>query len=250
MTSKDVILGMGEVGSTLFELLSSTTQLIGNDIDPKKCKINYPEDEYPYDLYFLHVCIPYTNDFFHFFDEAAGKYKPKAIIIHSTVPPGTASKIQAVYDIPIISAPTRGVHRRFLEDMKRYTKFYSYDEKFFGDETIFEFEKRLHNAGLKCEVMPTTTTCELAKILTDTTYYGWLITYAQITKLICDKYGVDYDEMWKFAKEIQEYLGNRPKMYPGFIGGHCVMPNLELIEGNHHFDTVKGIMRSINLFYE
>ena len=36
--------------------------------------------------------------------------------------------------------------------------------------------------------------------------------------------------MWKFADEIHENLGNRPKMYPGVIGGHCVIPNLELIE--------------------
>ena len=31
---------------------------------------------------------------------------------------------------------------------------------------------------------------ELAKVLVDTTY-GWLINYAQITKMICEKEGVD-----------------------------------------------------------
>jgi len=30
--------------------------------------------------------------------------------------------------------------------------------------------------------------------------------------------------------ETDKFLGNRPKMYPGFIGGHCVIPNLELID--------------------
>ena len=47
--------------------------------------------------------------------------------------------------------------------------------------------------------MSTTKTAELAKILVDTTYYGWLINYAQITKMICEKEGIDFDEMWKFA---------------------------------------------------
>ena len=42
-------------------------------------------------------------------------------------------------------------------------------------------------------------------------------------------HGVDYDEMWLFANEIQKFSGNRPKMFPGFIGGHCVIPNLDLI---------------------
>ena len=35
--------------------------------------------------------------------------------------------------------------------------------------------------------------------------------------------------MWSFADEIHKLLGNRPKMFPGYIGGHCVIPNLELI---------------------
>ena len=35
--------------------------------------------------------------------------------------------------------------------------------------------------------------------------------------------------MWTFSDEIHKILGNRPKMYPGHIGGHCVIPNLELI---------------------
>ena len=29
-----------------------------------------------------------------------------------------------------------------------------------------------------------------------------------------------------------QLLGNRPKMFPGFIGGHCVIPNLELMDEN------------------
>ena len=73
-------------------------------------------------------------------------------------------------------------------------------------------------------------TLELAKIVCDTSYYGWLINYAQISQAIASKHKVDYDEMWSFADEIHKFLGNRPKMFPGFIGGHCVIPNLELIK--------------------
>jgi hypothetical protein len=36
--------------------------------------------------------------------------------------------------------------------------------------------------------------------------------------------------MWLFSDEIHKFLGNRPKMFPGFIGGHCVIPNLQLID--------------------
>ena len=47
--------------------------------------------------------------------------------------------------------------------------------------------------------------------------------------MIARKHSVDYDEMWTFADEIHEFLGNRPKMFPGFIGDHYVIPNLDLI---------------------
>ena len=72
-------------------------------------------------------------------------------------------------------------------------------------------------------------TLELAKIVCDTSYYGWLISYAQISNLIARQNNVNFDEMWTFSDEIHKFLGNRPKLFPGFIGGHCVIPNLELI---------------------
>ena len=59
-------------------------------------------------------------------------------------------------------------------------------------------------------------TLELAKILCDTSYLGWLINYSQISNMIAKSYGVDYDEN-KFSDEIHKFLGNRPKLYPGFI---------------------------------
>ena len=57
---------------------------------------------------------------------------------------------------------------------------------------------------------------------------------------VAAKEGVDFDEMWKFADEIHGNLGNRPKMYPGIIGGHCVIPNLNLID-YENLDAIKKI---------
>jgi hypothetical protein len=83
-------------------------------------------------------------------------------------------------------------------------------------------------------------TLELAKIICDTSYLGWLINYSQISNQIAKSYGVDYDEMWSFSDEIHKILGNRPKMFPGYIGGHCVIPNLELIN-NETLDLIKQL---------
>ena len=239
----DIILGMGEVGETLFDLLVDRKfDCIGIDLDDSKCK-NYTENEIIENPQYLHVCLPgELEKFTDIVIEWINKIKNiQVVVIHSTVKPGTTKTVQERSSIPILFSPVRGVHRRFLDDIKKYTKFISFD----GTEINSKIKKDLENRFEKVDWMSTTKTAELAKILVDTTYYGWLINYAQITKMICEKENVDFDEMWKFADEIHENLGNRPKMFPGIIGGHCVIPNLNLVE-YENLDMIK----TVNEMYE
>jgi len=239
----DIILGMGEVGETLFDLLVDRKfDCVGIDLDNSKCK-NFSENEIIKNPEYLHVCLPgelikFTDIVVDWIDKIKNI---QVVIIHSTVKPGTTKSIQEKSSIPILFSPVRGVHRRFLDDIKKYTKFISSDEK----EVDLKIKKDLENRFEKIDWMSTTKTAELAKILVDTTYYGWLINYAQITKMICEKENIDFEEMWKFADEIHENLGNRPKMFPGIIGGHCVIPNLNLVE-YENLDMIK----KINEMYE
>ena len=239
----DIILGMGEVGETLFDLLVDRKfDCIGIDLEDSKCK-NYTENKIIENPQYLHVCLPgELEKFTDIVIEWINKIKNiQVVVIHSTVKPGTTKSIQERSSIPILFSPVRGVHRRFLDDIKKYTKFISFD----NTEINSEIKKDLENRFEKVEWMSTTKTAELAKILVDTTYYGWLINYAQITKMICEKENVDFDEMWKFADEIHENLGNRPKMFPGIIGGHCVIPNLNLVE----YENL-DIIKTVNEMYE
>jgi len=100
---------------------------------------------------------------------------------------------------------------------------------------------------LKTKKLSNPITLELSKIICDTSYYGWLINYAQMSKMIAKKYKVDYDEMWSFSDEIHKFLGNRPKMFPGFIGGHCVIPNLQLID-EHSLNQINDINNMFKKF--
>ena len=43
-------------------------------------------------------------------------------------------------------------------------------------------------SGIKTKKLSNSITLELSKIICDTTYYGWLINYAQISKIIADKF--------------------------------------------------------------
>ena len=234
----DIVLGMGEVGETLFHLLEERNiDSIGIDVDSSKCK-NYSKNDHIKNPEYLHVCLP--GELSEFMDITLNWINKidglEVVLVHSTVKPGTTKKIQKKSKIPVLFSPVRGVHKRFLDDIKKYTKFISSDKENIDPKIKLDLEKRFK----KIDWMSTTKTAELAKILVDTTYYGWLINYAQITKMICEKEGIDFDEIWKFADEIHENLGNRPKMYPGIIGGHCVIPNLNLIE-YENMDIIKKI---------
>jgi len=169
----DIILGMGEVGSTLFELLVQRGfNCVGIDSDKSKCK-NYSENIPIENPEYLHVCLPgELNDFIEITTSWINKINDlRVVIIHSTVKPGTTKNLQDKFDLPILFSPVRGIHRRFLDDIKKYTKFISSDKTEISPKIKLELEKRFQ----KIQWMSTTKTAELAKILVDTTYYGWLI---------------------------------------------------------------------------
>ena len=194
----------------------------------------------------MHICIPFNKLFISEVRKLEKKFKPRLIVIHSTISPHTTEKLQNKLEIPIIYSATRGVHKRMLRDLKRYVKFYSIYENAPNSKWASKiFENKLKKCNVKYQKMSTPLTLELAKIICDTSYYGWLINYAQISKIITEKENVDYDEMWKFSDEIHKILKNRPKMFPGFIGGHCVIPNLELIDDDslNQISTINKIFK-------
>ena len=229
---KDIVIGLGEIGTPLYKLFSKSFLVEGYDINPKLIPKNLKKNEL-LPVRFLHICIPYTKNFNSQIIRLEKKICPQGIIIHSTIKPSTTSTIQKKLHVPVIYSATRGVHERMLNDMKKYTKFFAIENNAPNKKwACSEFMKLLKKSGLKAKRMSTPMTLELGKILCDTSYYGWLINFAQITKVIADKKNIDYDEMWSFSDEIHTFLGNRPKMFPGFIGGHCVIPNLELLNDN------------------
>ena len=130
-------------------------------------------------------------------------------------------------------------------DIKRYTKFFVISTNAPRSKwASVKYVKMMRGCGIKTKKMSKPETLELAKIVCDTSYLGWLVNYAQLSNLIAIEHGVNYDEMWSFSDEIHEFLGNRPKMYPGYIGGHCVIPNLDLI----HSDTLNLIKKMNNTY--
>ncbi|HJU14491.1 MAG TPA: hypothetical protein VJ792_08570 [Candidatus Nitrosotalea sp.] len=220
---KDVVAGLGEIGFPIFQLISKAKPAVGYDLNEKLMeKTRNPRYE-KLGTAFLHVCIPFNANFESNVMKLYEQFKPKGIVLHSTISPGTTKSLQSKLPIPVIYSATRGVHRRMLRDLKRYTKFYAVEPNAPSAEWAAKaYEKMLKKCKVKARRMSKPIALELAKIVVDTSYYGWLITYAQLSNMIAIENGVDYDEMWSFSDEIDKYLGNRPKMFPGFIGGHCL----------------------------
>ena len=227
---KYVVAGIGEIGKPILKLLSKHGVVVGFDSNPDLM------DERKFERYeslktsFLHIAIPVTGKFINNVLKLYKKFQPECIVIHSTIKPGMTEKLQEKLSIPVIYSATRGVHKRMVYDLKRYTKFFVISANApRGKWATTRYVQSMKRCGVKTKKMSKPETLELAKIICDTSYLGWLVNYAQLSNVIAIKHGVDYDEMWSFSDEIQKFLGNRPKMYPSFIGGHCVIPNLNLI---------------------
>ena len=243
---KDIVAGIGEIGKPILKLLSKHGVVVGFDSNPDLM------DERKFEKYeslktsFLHIAIPVTGKFINNVLKLYKKFQPECIVIHSTIKPGMTEKLQEKLSIPVIYSATRGVHKRMVYDLKRYTKFFVISANApRGKWASSRYVKMMKHCGIKTKKMTKPETLELAKIICDTSYLGWLVNYAQLSNMIANEYGVNYDEMWSFTEEIQKFLGNRPKMYPGIIGGHCVLPNLDLIN-NEKLDQIK----KINSYYK
>lgn len=227
-----LVVGLGEVGKPLCTILQKQdAEVVGIDVEP--VAIDRP-------VGILHVCFPFTEAarFEAAVAEYARKYRPEVIVVNSTVVPGTTRAIEARTGIPCVSSPIRGKHTKMVEDLYLYVKFVAGTNAQATERVRAHFEA----AGLKSETLSTPEALELAKLL-ETTYFGLLIAWAQEMNRFAAALDADYLEIGKFFREIA-YL---PKVLfqPGVIGGHCVMPNIALLEQRFASDFL-AIMKKSN----
>jgi UDP-N-acetyl-D-mannosaminuronate dehydrogenase len=210
-----VIVGLGEVGKPLFELVSKFHSAVGVDI-------SLPPS-LPSQVDVLHVCFPFEIK--DFVSEAARYIKlfsPQLTVINSTVGVGTTRAIAERTDTQVVNSPVRGKHVRMLEELSHYTKFIGALNPSAGEAAAQHFQ----SVGLKTKVLASPEASELAK-LTETTYFGLMIAWAQELERYCDESGANYEEVISFYEEIKFFPP--VKYFPGVIGGHCVMPNIRIL---------------------
>ncbi|MFA5142461.1 MAG: hypothetical protein WC471_05845 [Candidatus Woesearchaeota archaeon] len=223
-----LLIGEGEVGSALKRIEEEA----GNKVYVLDLKyLTKPDASLGYDV--CHVNIPYSERFIEIVDGYAKSYNPGLLIINSTVPLGVTSKVRKATKLPTVHSPIRGVHPNLYEGVKTFSKIIggvTKDTKLADEHFV--------SIGLKTAVYGSSKESELAKLLC-TTYYGWNILFAKQVSLMCKKYGLNYDNVYKdfniSYNEGYSKLGKsnvvRPVLVPpeGLIGGHCVGNNFELL---------------------
>ncbi len=171
----------------------------------------------------MHICYPYQiPDFVGTTVGYISKYKPQLTIINSTVVPGTTRQIYDASGAKLAYSPARGKHVRMEEDLLRYKKFVV------GIDDIASrlAQEHLAAAGFRTDRFRTPEMGELAKLI-ETTWLGVLIAWAQEVERFAESHGASFEEVNAFIQEV-DFLPSH--VFPGSIGGHCVMPNIELLQ--------------------
>jgi UDP-N-acetyl-D-mannosaminuronate dehydrogenase len=241
-----LIVGLGEVGDALFELFreSRRFEVYGYDLDKKKMREITGTSELPKAVDVMHVCYPCTRQetFVQITSNYVRKIEPKLTIIESTVPPGTTQKIYEITKLPMVDSPIRGMHES-LETMKRDILFWN---KYVGGATKESAEaarKHYEKLGLKVKILKSPAETELAKLF-ETTYRAWMITCFQEMHRISRHFGADFNEVVDMLEDIHRARLNKPIHYPAVIGGHCLIPNTELLLTVYDSEFLRLILES------
>jgi UDP-N-acetyl-D-mannosaminuronate dehydrogenase len=213
--ARTLVVGVGEVGSALAAVLDRHEPVLRHDLD--RVKIEEP-------IGTMHLCVPFQSA--HQFETVAlgyiDRFKPALTIINSTVLPGTTRSIAQKSQSPVAYSPVRGKHVRMEQDLVRYFKYVAAPDRIWASNAEVHFRA----AGIKTRRMAEVESLELAK-LAETTYFGTCIAFAQEMNRYAERIGGDYSEAIEFFDEI-DFLP-RQRYFPGFIGGHCVIPNIKLL---------------------
>ena len=216
-----LIIGFGEVGKAVFEVLNNAYPHVFVLDPPKRIYPQTRTQQYDY----IHICFSYYEGFVEQVKKYQEETKCKYTIIHSTVPVGTSRLCGAVH------SPVVGMHPELKESLLTFTRF-------LAGEKASEVADYFRKAGMKVYLFDKQETTEYLK-LRCTEKFGIDVEHTKDVKRGCDERDIPF-EAWSiwvddYNRGYQE-LGHDeftrhnlvPIMRP--IGGHCVLPNAGLLE--------------------
>lgn len=225
-----LVMGLGEVGSALAAVIERRLPVLRHDLEPL---------QFSGAIDVMHICIPFQSraQFEGAVVAYMQRFRPALTIINSTVQPGTTRAIMERSRMPVSYSPVRGKHVNMTDGLMNYVKYVAADDQAVAARAAAHFRA----IGMTTRMMTRPETLELAK-LAETTYFGTLITFAQELNRYAVRNHADYDEVIEFFDEV-EFLP-RTRYFPGFIGGHCVIPNIHLLLQTADSTLLKAMLYS------
>lgn len=215
-TRISLVIGAGEIGTALKEVLSKKYTVVIKDKEPLELEES---------VQVMHIAIPYTKNFEKIVHDYQIQYKPKYTVIHSTVPMGTSKRLSAY------NSPVRGVHPHLAKSLTTFVKYLAPKSSY--------LKKYFEAAGIKIELVKDSKNTEALKLWC-TTLYGINVITEKEMYAFCEKYGLDYNLIYTGTNttynegyrklgfpQYQKYL---LKHMPGGVGGHCVINNAHILK--------------------
>jgi len=214
--STGLIVGMGEVGKALCEVLSRRHSMHAYD-----SSWQFPlREDLKVDV--LHICFPYSDQFESAIQSYQEHVQPNYTVIHSTVPVGTSKALECYH------SPVRGVHPHLAESMKTF-------ETLLAPPNAFLHEY-FQSAGIRIGFCLVPEESEAGK-LWSLAAYAWNILLEKEIYRYCQNNNLNFNIVYKhFTKTYNDGYARmgvhnvqRPVLehIEGTIGGHCVIPGVE-----------------------
>jgi len=231
-----MVLGFGEVGVAICDLFNDHNIEVYAHDNKKELGKYANDSKRKVDV--LHICYPYTKT--SFFTQTIDYIKniyPSAnlVIIHSTIPVGCTYNLNTVINKDIIvHSPIRGIHPVLRDSIKTFVKYFGGTKSVIAAKLFQEI-----NIKTKCYIKAEIT--EAMKIWS-TAQYGAMIALQKVIYNWCKNNQVPFEDVYTEAnttynegyKAMKMSHFQRPilKQVDGSIGGHCIIPNLSMLDYN------------------
>ena len=182
----------------------------------------------------IHVAIPgESTSIVEAVTAADREYHPRVVLVHSTTIPGTCDALAEKIGIDrVVHCQVHGKHKSdsMRRDMLRYPRFVAT-----ASDTAFEAAagvlRAMGHPPDQIRRLSSLVTGELSKLLA-TSFFGYLIAWMQEGERMARCFDADLEELMSFRRIPSSDFVLDGK-FPGRIGGHCVMPNLKILQKAH-----------------
>lgn len=228
---RQLIIGNGEIGKALYEVLSRDYSIFIRDTDGP---------EYG-DIDVLHIAFPPSSTFVDDVSNYIEMYNPDLVIVYSSTPIGTCEKIGP----SIVHSPVEGRHPKLADSIR-------FGVRWVGSEDLTAiasavalwspFVAAIRSLGHSSHT-------EFLK-MRSTAKYGINLVWTDYEASVVKDIGMDFDALKRFDEDyndlyrgmgmsqFQRYILDPPG---GSLGGHCIIPNAEILDSQYPHDMLKMI---------